>query len=735
MAEASAPPAVPDALHRELTQERIQSARRINLVRLWGVSAFFALFLVLGGLLRLPAWTGNLDLFAIYWAITVGVYALSRRVERVARVASLAVALVDMPMVFFLQWATFPTSPSASGVAGFTVGVYVLLVILSALSLQNWFIFFTAAVGAGFEVTLQHLAGVSTGAMASTVILLGLAASSCAYARSRLVDLVARVDRNLAEQRRAERALRQSERMASLGTLAAGVAHEINTPLTYVVTNLALIAERLPRRSDTAGPGEADATRTHRSPPSAQAGLGLRFNDATRTHHSPPSAQAGLELRFNDATRTHHSPPSAQAGLGLRFNDARLAETEKALADTQAAIDYLVAGVRGAVSGKLAHDVRNWHTTVIFRVDALAERLARLKAEIGPLEQIDRMVEQARDGAERVRRIVRDLKTFSRPDEDVVAPVDVWRVIESSVNLASSTIQQRACLRTDLSPVPLVVANETRLGQVFVNLLVNAAQAIPEGAAASNEVRVVTRTDETGRAVVEIHDTGSGIPPEIMGRLFNPFFTTKPVGEGTGLGLSICHGIVASLGGELTVESGVGRGSTFRVTLPPADLPAARSVVPAALTPGALAPAAAAVGPPRLVAPPSGGRILIIDDDPAIGGVVRECLREHDVIPLTSAADALERLAAGERFDLILCDLMMPGMTGMDLHEALSTASPANAAKMVFLTGGAFTTRAQAFLGEVPNARLDKPFDPSSLRRLVAISLENRGSGVERISG
>ncbi|OLC00762.1 MAG: hypothetical protein AUH30_01785 [Candidatus Rokubacteria bacterium 13_1_40CM_68_15] len=661
MAEAATPPAVPDALHRELTQERIQSARRINLVRVWGVSAFFALFLVLGGLLRLPAWTGNLDLFAIYWLITVAVYVLSRRVERVARVASLAVALVDMPMVFFLQWATFPTSPSASGVAGFTVGVYVLLVILSALSLENWFIFFTAAVGAAFEVTLQELAGVSTGAMASTVILLGLAAFSCAYARSRLVDLVARVDRNLAEQRRAERALRQSERMASLGTLAAGVAHEINTPLTYVVTNLALVAERLPRRSAPAGGGDLDT---------------------------------------------------------------RLAEIEKAMADTQVAIDYLVGGVTGGVSGRLAHDVRNWHTTVIFRLDTLAERLARLKTEVGPLEQIDRMVEQARDGAERVRRIVRDLKTFSRPDEDVVAPVDVWRVIESSVNLASSAIQQRACLRTDLAPVPPVLANETRLGQVFVNLLLNAAQAIPEGAAARNEVRVVTRTDETGRAVVEVHDTGSGIPPEIVGRLFDPFFTTKPVGEGTGLGLSICHGIVASLGGELTVESEVGRGSTFRVTLPPSTVSTARPVTPGGVTP-----------PARLATPTRRGRILIIDDDPRIGEAVRECLLDHDVVALTSASDALQRLTAGERFDLILCDLMMPGMTGMDLHQALSTAAPANAARMVFLTGGAYTARAQAFLAEVSNARLDKPFDPTSLRHFVAISLENRGSGVERISG
>src|SRR5499426_221010 len=213
MAEASAPPAVPDALHRELTQERIQSARRINLVRLWGVSAFFALFLVLGGLLRLPAWTGNLDLFAIYWAITVGVYALSRRVERVARVASLAVALVDMPMVFFLQWATFPTSPSASGVAGFTVGVYVLLVILAALSLENGYIVFTAAIAALFEIELQYLADVSVGAMASTVILLGLTAIACSYARFRLVALVERLDRDIAEQQKAETALRQAERL------------------------------------------------------------------------------------------------------------------------------------------------------------------------------------------------------------------------------------------------------------------------------------------------------------------------------------------------------------------------------------------------------------------------------------------------------------------------------------------------------------------------------------------
>src|SRR5712692_3835617 len=208
---AEATPVAPDALHRELTQERIQSARRINLVRFWGVSAFFALFLFLGGVLELPAWTGNLHIFAVYWLITAAVFGLSR-LERVAPYTTLAVALVDMPMVFFLKWATFPTSPSASGVAGFTVGVYVLLVILAALSLENWYIWFTAAIGAGFEVLLQHLADVSVGAMISSVLLLGLSAAACSYARTRLVALVGRVDRNIAEQLQAEQALRQAER-------------------------------------------------------------------------------------------------------------------------------------------------------------------------------------------------------------------------------------------------------------------------------------------------------------------------------------------------------------------------------------------------------------------------------------------------------------------------------------------------------------------------------------------
>ncbi len=182
-----------DPVQRAMARERLLNAYRINVLRFWSVSAFFALFLVLGGLLRLPTWTGNLGLFTTYWVITALVCWLSRRSTRIAHWSSLTIAVFDAPMVFFLQWATFPTS-NPSGVAGFTVGIYVLLVILSTLSLRTWYIVFTAAVTTAYEVWLQHLAGVSPGAMMASAILLGLAATACSYSRYRLVALVERVE-------------------------------------------------------------------------------------------------------------------------------------------------------------------------------------------------------------------------------------------------------------------------------------------------------------------------------------------------------------------------------------------------------------------------------------------------------------------------------------------------------------------------------------------------------------
>jgi CheY-like chemotaxis protein len=238
-----------------------------------------------------------------------------------------------------------------------------------------------------------------------------------------------------------------------------------------------------------------------------------------------------------------------------------------------------------------------------------------------------------------------------------------------------------------------------------VNLLVNAAQAIPVGAADRNEIRVTLSTDPQGWAVASVRDTGAGIPPEIRGRLFDPFFTTKPVGEGSGLGLSISQGIVRGLGGEITVESAPGQGSTFSLRLPPCRDEAGDEAPPEA---------------PALTPPPRAATLLLVDDEPLVTSALTRALRPwHRVTVSGSGRDALARLRGGERFDLILCDLMMPEMTGMELHAELVRVAPDQAARLVFVTGGAFSEGARSFLESWTGPWLEKPVDLEKLRRII----------------
>jgi len=220
-----------------------------------------------------------------------------------------------------------------------------------------------------------------------------------------------------------------------------------------------------------------------------------------------------------------------------------------------------------------------------------------------------------------------------------------------------------------------------------------------------NEVRVTTSTDPQGRARIEVRDTGAGIAPEVAGRLFEPFFTTKRHGEGTGLGLSICKAVVTSLGGEISFENAPDRGSIFRVSLPAAG--------PVEVEAGGVAPAGTGAAPRR-------GRLAVVDDEPGVRKAIARILSvEHDVEEFESALGVAERIAAGSSYDAILCDLMMPDMTGMELHGVLQRAAPSQADAMIFMTGGAFTSEAQAFLNSVPNLRLEKPLEVKPLRALV----------------
>jgi CheY-like chemotaxis protein len=277
--------------------------------------------------------------------------------------------------------------------------------------------------------------------------------------------------------------------------------------------------------------------------------------------------------------------------------------------------------------------------------------------------------------------------------------------MDLSIDMAFNEIRHRARVVKIYGEVPFVEADEARLGQVFINLLVNAAQAIPEGNMAAHEIRIVTSTDSLGRAVVEVGDTGPGIPAKVAGRVFDPFFTTKPIGVGTGLGLSICHNIVVSMGGEITARNQEGGGAVFRVVLPP--------------TSGSRLPVAPAAAATENAAAMRRAAVLIVDDERAVGAALGRVLRDHDVTIVTTAKEALDLLDSDRVFDVVLSDLMMPEMSGMDLYDELVRRGSRAAERMVFLTGGAFTPAANAFLGRVSNERIEKPFAATAVRALV----------------
>ena len=280
--------------------------------------------------------------------------------------------------------------------------------------------------------------------------------------------------------------------------------------------------------------------------------------------------------------------------------------------------------------------------------------------------------------------------------------MDLKAELEAAVGIAHNEIAHRAQLKVVLpDSLPAVPAAAHQVGQVPVNLLLNAAQAIPEGRANDNQVEISAR-EEGDRVVVVVRDSGRGIPAADLPRIFDPFYNSKPQVAGTSLGLSVCHGIVTSLGGTIDVDSAPGLGTTVRVSLP--------------------------VFPPRAPSPPplpeatpkaARGRVLVVDDEALVGKSLGRLLSAHDVTVLTSPLEVLRRAAGGERWDVVLCDLMMPELSGMDLEEKLLAAAPDLVGRTIYLTGGAFTERSRSFLAE-GRIHLEKPVEPAQLRSMVA---------------
>jgi PAS domain S-box-containing protein len=411
-----------------------------------------------------------------------------------------------------------------------------------------------------------------------------------------------RLFRDITSEKRLQANVAQSDRLASMGMLAAGVAHEINNPLSYILYNLESLTE-------------------------------------------------DLEGYASQSASLHQA-------LAEEIGQERLAA--------------LLGGNPSA-----------------FDPNVLADMIERFKDALG--------------GTRKIKDIARGLGSFSRVEKDRVVPVEIRGAIESAISIAFNEIKYRAQIVKDLRATARVMASEGRLSQVFLNLLVNAAHSIPDGNVDGNRICVKT-WEEGNDVVVLIEDTGCGIPEEDLERIFDPFFTTKPIGIGSGLGLNIVRNIIAGYGGSVEVSSTVGKGTSFVIRLPMA---AALSLRPDES--------------PDTSRLKSGvrGRIMVVDDEGAVRGALKRILCRHEVVEADSGEQARDLLAEDQRFDLILCDMMMPRVSGIDLHKWLLEHYPALSRKIVFVTGGAFTPNARAYLEQVDNISIEKPFDSTNLLKMV----------------
>ncbi|MDY7228203.1 response regulator [Hyalangium rubrum] len=352
----------------------------------------------------------------------------------------------------------------------------------------------------------------------------------------------------------------------------------------------------------------------------------------------------------------------------------------------------------GLLAASVAHEINNPLASLMMDLEFA---LSSIRGETIPDEGVQAL-RDSRDCAVRIRDIIRDIKLFSRSDEHRLGPTDLHRVLDSSLRMAWNHVFHRARLSKDYGDIPPVHGSEARLGQVFLNLIINAAQAIPDGRVHENEIRVVTRRESAESVRVEIHDTGPGVPVELHERIFEPFFTTKPVGVGTGLGLSICRRLIVEMGGSVGVENHEGRGSVFWVRLRTAE-------------------AAVSAAPGESVEQLARGlNVLIIDDEVPVARAIKRLLGEQcEVTALARAQEALRLITSGRRFDAILCDMLMPEMSGPQFHEALGQLDPEQAQRITFMSGGAFSEEARSFLDRTQASCIEKPIDMQRLAHLL----------------
>ena len=400
---------------------------------------------------------------------------------------------------------------------------------------------------------------------------------------------------------------------------------------------------------------------------------------------------------------------SREQEIGDAYRALKEKEAQLIRSSRLAAIGQLAAGI--------GHEISNPAASVLINLELLREDLGGLQATFNQAEQVgwseselhaascalEETHESVRDSLEAIARIVamvRGLRGFARIDEDDVTQVDMNEVVHVACGLVRHQIRHNATVHTDLGATHQFPGERGKLVQVVVNLLINASQAIEDGG--GGQVRIMTRSTVDG-VVLQIEDDGPGIPPALAERIFEPFFTTKSAERGTGLGLPLCADIVHQHRGTLRLRQKSSRGACFEIFVP--------------LVTGLRIAEIQSGRQPEA----RSGRILVIDDDVTLLRAYRRYLgRRHDVVVAYSGEEALAVLATDENFDLILCDLMMPGVDGVGVYERLRRQQPHLLDRIVFCSGGPTTQRCEQFLAEPGVVFVPKPIGHDTLNQWLS---------------
>ncbi|MEN8149171.1 MAG: ATP-binding protein [Planctomycetota bacterium] len=386
----------------------------------------------------------------------------------------------------------------------------------------------------------------------------------------------------------------------------------------------------------------------------------------------------------------------AHSLLAKSYNQMRQMQEQLVQAEKMSAIGQLISEV--------SHELNNPLTAVV--------GYSQLLTKVNRDPETGEFLETIRTEADRCKQIIRNLLDFSRKNQGHCGPVDLNELIVKTIALRRYQLNiDGITVETDLAPkLPSCTAEPSRLQQVILNLLNNARHAIVDGGGAG-VIRFTSRYEaEHERVTVEVADTGPGVAEGIRERIFEPFFTTKESGQGTGLGLSICRGILVELGGSIGAEEG--DGGRFVLTLPVGT--------PAEIVPSSL--------PISLPAPVRGSRILVVDDDPKVRGLLLRVLKldGHDVTVAANGREAL-RLLDRDAFELVLTDLMMPGLSGRQFYDEIVRRHGAMGERVVFFTGAVLTLDQERFFREVGRIVLRKPFKLDEVRGAIRQALGEVG--------